>query len=580
MTDLLMYEFEDIGWDDLCQSDDHIVPRPLEDHSLLRDSCKKPHCEVTNIAYNTEDKNSAYQGSEEGKFSSLNKRKYRMLEGDSRSDAPSGVFSSSTDADSIKVASSLASEKTASSSHVHGNSNTDSHGNQFCGDGTVVGVGTTGFKNNSSTDPLGGITHAGNDLNFFENEEEKDSSDFLDFGWPEIENFEDVDRIFRSCDSTFGLGASREDEFRWFSSPDNIGGTGEFVNSDFKFQSPESNSAENLSSNHDFLKAHSSNDAAVMSAPIRLRDSPWISEKPDSYVSFADESAIVNGEQGFTPKAHLNGHQKQVKLKNQSRGQMKEHNLGNGTSKLPDEAVQTPYRIKSHQAFLCQQQPKHASAPDSCDYLRNHLSYVTTDNTPSSDLTSVNPTSSAVKTETNELTSPSTRDSSHASDLLPSMGGSHDLPLHLTTPTGTGKGVMLHSHHGSRSPVDSNAKPANIVVQATSSDPGSMTEEAHYVRDMPENHSDLAEVRHFIPAELGSSNVQESSTSSGMDDVSLEAASFRQLQLVTEQVSFGPKIMNINSLSIFIVKSQKLLCIVVLKDKLMYLVCFIFSSFI
>ncbi|KAG6406783.1 hypothetical protein SASPL_134394 [Salvia splendens] len=561
MTDSRMYEFEDIGWDDLCQTDDHIVPRTLEDHSLLRDSCKKPHCEETNIAYNTEDKYSAGyvdQGNEEGKLSSSSKRKYIMLERDSRSDVPSGVFSSPADADSIKDASSLASEKTTSSSHVHENSNTDTHGNQFCVDGTVVGVGTTGSLNNSSTDPLGDITHASSDLSFFENDEVKDSSDFFNFGWPEIENFEDVDMIFRSCDSTFGLGASREDEFSWYSASDNIGGTGELVNSDVKFPSPELNSLENISSNHGFLKAHSSNDGAVMGAPIRLRDNSWISEKPDSYVSFADGPAIANGMQEFTPRAHfgtschpepfvlgcgrLNGHQKQMKLQNQSSGKIKEHNYGNGTSKLPDETVRSPSRAKSHQAFSFQQQPKNVLPTDSCNYLQNHLSYVHPDNSHSSDLTSLNPTPSAVKTEANELTSSSTRDSSHTSNLLPSVDGSHDHPLPLPVPTGTGKGVKLHSRHGSQSLANSNIKPASLVVQATSSDPGSLTEEAHYAGDKSDNHNDSAEVCHFIPAELGFSNAQESSTSSDMDDVSLEAASFRQLQLVMEKLDLRTKI--------------------------------------
>ncbi|KAL1564657.1 protein LNK1-like isoform X1 [Salvia divinorum] len=546
MTYSRMYEFEDIGWDDLCQSDDHIVPRPLEDHSLLHYSCKKPHCEEINIAYNTEDRHSAGhvdQGSEEGKSSLLSKRKYRMLERGSMSGAPSGVFSSSTDSDSTKDASSLASEKTTSSTHVHESSNTDTHGNQSSVAGTIVGVGTTGFKTNSSTDPLGDITHAGNNLNFFENDEVKDSSDFFNFGWPEIENFEDVDRIFRSCDSTFGLGASREDEFRWFSASDNIGSTGELGNSDFKFPSPESNSAENLSSNHAILKRHSSNDGAVMGAPIRLRDGSWISENPESHASFVDEPSIANGEQGCTPKAHLNRHQNQVKLQNQFRGKIKEHDFGNGTSKLSDEAVQPSSRAKSYQDFSCQQQPKHVLAPDSCNHVKNHLSYAHPDNSPSSGLTSVNPTSSAVnKTETDELTSPSTRDSSHTSNLFRSMNGSHDLPLPKTVPTGTGKGLKLHSHHGSQSLVESNIKPENIVVQASSSNPGSMTEEAHYTQDKSENHSELAEVCHSIPAELGSSNVQECSTSSGKDDVSLEAASFHQLQLVMKQLDLRTKI--------------------------------------
>ncbi|XP_042061608.1 protein LNK1-like isoform X2 [Salvia splendens] len=540
MTDSRMYEFEDIGWDDLCQSDDHIVPRPLEDNSLLRDSSKKPHFEEINIAFNTEDRQYAGhvdQGSEEGKFSLLSKRKYRMSERDSTPGAPGGVFSSSTDPESTKEASSLGSEKATSSTNVHESSNTDTHGNQFCV------AGTTGFKTNSSTDALGDITHAGNNLNFFENDEVKDSSDFFNFGWPEIENFEDVDRIFRSCDSTFGLGASREDEFRWFSAPDNIGSTGELVNSDFKFTSPESNSAENLSSNHTFLKGHSSNDGAMVGAPIRLRDGSWISENPESHVSFVYGPAIANGEQGCNPKAHLNRHQSQVKLQNQFKGKIKEHDFGNGASKLPDDAVHPPSRAKCYQDFSFQQQPMHVLVPDPCNYLQNHLPYVHPDNSPSSDLTSVNPTSSAIKTETNELTSPPTRDSSHTPNLFQSINGSHDLPLPETVPTGTGKGgVKLNRRHGSQSQVKSNIKPANIVVQATSSNPGSMTEEAHYTQDKSENHSELAEVRHFIPAELGSSNVQESSTSSGKDDASLGAASFRQLKLVMEQLDLRTKI--------------------------------------
>lgn len=83
---------------------------------------------------------------------------------------------------------------------------------------------------------------------------------------------------FRSCDSTFGLGASREDELGWFSSSNNIGGTKELVNSDFKFSCPESNSVESL------------------------RECPWTSDKADSSVSFVNGPAILNGEDGYTPK--------------------------------------------------------------------------------------------------------------------------------------------------------------------------------------------------------------------------------------------------------------------------------------
>lgn len=232
----------------------------------------------------------------------------------------------------------------------------------------------------------------------------------------------------------------------------------------------------------------------------------------------------------------MNEHPKQVKLQKQSVEELKEHNFGNGsTSKLPNEAVQLPSRANSHQAFL--QQPQHILAPDSCNYLQNCILYAHSDNSPSSDLTSVNPTPSAVKTETNELTSPSTRDSSHVLNLLPSMNGFHDRPFCGAAPTGNRE--KIHNYHGSQSPIDSNIKPADIVVQATSSDPGSVATATQYAGDKSENLSTVEEVRHITPAELGFSNIQESSTSSGIDDVSLEAGSFRQLQRVMEQVSFG-----------------------------------------
>ncbi|KAI3445725.1 hypothetical protein Pfo_002390, partial [Paulownia fortunei] len=483
--------FEDIVWDDFCRSDDHIVPHPsfeqADDHSILGDSHKKPRCEVTSISNNTGDRPAAGyvdQGREHGGFSSLSKRRNTMLEKDSWSHTPSGVFPSSSDNDSIKEASSLASEKTTSSSHAFKSNNTES---------------------------------TGNTLDFFENTEEKDSSDFLYYGWPEIGNFEDVDRMFRSCDSTFGLVASKEDELGWFTSADDIGGSGDVVKSDFEFACPESNPVENTSQNHDSSKSNSINDSAMTSAPTRFKDSSWISEKSDSYMSFVNGPAMANSKDGFIHKEQINEHKKQVKLQNQSIRKRKEQYFGNGSfsyiSNLPNEVVQLP------------------------------LSYMHSDNSPLSDLTSVNPAPSAVKSETNDLTSPSPRDSSHASNQLQSMESSHDPPFPMTARAGSGRREKLHSHQGSRSSVYSSLKNASATVQAAIGDPGLIGKQVHYSGDKSENHSDTEGVSLVIPAELGSSNMQESSTmSSGVDDISQEAASFRQLQLVMEQLDLRTKI--------------------------------------
>lgn len=106
---------------------------------------------------------------------------------------PNGVFSSS-DGDSTKEGSTLASENITLSSHDIKKNHVDLSCYEFCGN---VGDKITDVDTNSFSDPLSGINHTDNNLNFFENAEDKDSSDFLYYGWPEIENFEDVNRMFR-----------------------------------------------------------------------------------------------------------------------------------------------------------------------------------------------------------------------------------------------------------------------------------------------------------------------------------------------------------------------------------------------
>ncbi|KAL0422372.1 UNVERIFIED_CONTAM: protein LNK1 [Sesamum latifolium] len=448
----LLLQFEDIVWDELCHTDDHLVPHSESeqpgDHSILGDSHKKLRRETTSISNHIRDRTTAGyvdQGREQQDFSSLSKRRNMMLDKDSWPQGPSDIFHSSSDSDSIKEASSLASENATSSSHALKRNNADKKG-----------------------------------------------------------NFEDVDRMFRSCDSTFGLGASKEDELGWFSPADNIGGSGDVVNSDVnKFPCPESNLVETISENHDSSRTYSVNDSAMTSTHVSYKDSSWTSEKSDLYVSFVNGPASAETEDGFI-------HKKQ----------------------LPSEATTHP--------ALQQQQ---ASSPDSYNYLQNPLSYLPSDNTQLSDPTSVNPNISGVKSENNDLTSPSPRNSSNTSNQLPSMESSHDSPFQVTAPAGRGKREKLHSRQSSRSSGNSSLKNANVTVQAAIGDPGSTGKQVHYYGDKVENHSDIEGVSFVIPAELGSSNIQESSTMSpGVNDVSLEAASFRQLQLVMEQLDLRTKL--------------------------------------
>ncbi|KAI3448263.1 hypothetical protein Pfo_004928, partial [Paulownia fortunei] len=566
--------FVDRAWDEFCRSDDHIVPHPgskrLNDYFILGESHKKPRCELTSVSSNTGDRSAATyvdQGREQGRFSILSRRRNTMLEKDSWSHKPNGAFTSASDSDPIKEASSLASDNTMPSTHGLKSTNADSKGSEFRGHDTILGDKTTIVDNNSFNYPLGDINHTGSHLDFFENAENKDSSDFLYYGWPEIGNFEDIDGMFRSCDSTFGLGVCKEDELGWLSSADDLGGSGDVLNSDVEFPCPEPNVVENISENHEFSKGYSINDSAMTSAPIRYKDSSWTSEKSDSYMSFVIGPAIADSKDGFIPQeqglgfngkiqpriitnshsrtggaAMINEHKQQIKLQNQSEGKSKEHYIGNGSfnhiSDLPNE-VQLSSGLTSHHAFpsVRMQQQQHTPCPDSYSYLQNPISYVHSDNscTHLSDPASVNLKPSTVKSETNDLTSVSPRDSSQASSQLQYMESCHDPPFEMTALAVCEQREKLHSCQGSRSSVNSSLKNGSVTVQASKFDPGLV---GKY-----ENHNDPEGVSLDTPAELGSSNVQESSTmTSGLDDISLEAASFRQLQLVMERLDLRTKL--------------------------------------
>ncbi|KAI3789022.1 hypothetical protein L2E82_01806 [Cichorium intybus] len=197
MSDLSMYELEDIIWDDFDRGDDHIVPHSTNARttktSFEGDSCKKPRREAT--------------GNSERDTKSLDKKK-NMMEKESSSHAPSGVFNPSCDGETVK-------DKCFKTSYATSAAGDD----------------------NSYSYPL---THISQQDDLY-NCEGKESGDLLYYGWPDdIGNFEDVDKMLRSCDSSFGLGVTNnDDELGWFTSNQIGGGTEEASKIDFKFPCPE-----------------------------------------------------------------------------------------------------------------------------------------------------------------------------------------------------------------------------------------------------------------------------------------------------------------------------------------------------
>ncbi|XP_051147128.1 protein LNK1 isoform X2 [Andrographis paniculata] len=490
---------------------------------ILGDSNKKPRLEVTKL-HNTKDKSSmryANQGRElKGLSSAESDRRNTMLEKDSWSHSPCGAFLSSSDSVSIKKASSAASENTALPI-------SEKKTVEFDANDTLLGDKTSAMDKSLSY-PISDVSYTGNNFDFSENTEDKDSSDLLYYDLPEIENFEDVDKMFRSCDSTFGLGADKEDELGWLASADNIEGSGGGLRHDFRIPCPEASSVEKLSQGHGSSTSSCINDSAAN------KGNSWALENSDSCMYFVNGPPLADKPEGHILNEQIGDDKKQFNLQDQNLGKINDPYFMNGgfsfINNQPNEMIEMASEAILDQALMQKQAP----SSDSSNYVQNPLSLDNSHNM--SGLTSVFPTLSPVKSENNDIGFHSPRDSSRASNHLKFMESSKD-PKFQVTAVSSGRREKLHSRQGSRSSASSNLKKQSATSNML------IGKQVNCYGDKVENHSDIEGVNLVIPGHLGSSGVQESSTiSSGVDDVSLEAASFHQLQLVMEQLDLRTKL--------------------------------------
>lgn len=198
---LVRLQLEDNVWDEFGESDDHIVPHPSNTHgdrsSIEGDGCKKRQNEVICVASNADTSTKYHiRGKEKRNLSTVTNNNI-MLEKGSWSHTPDGVFPT-CDTDSMKEVTSIASDDTRMSTHSFKSSNVESGGCDFCADDAIMGDGCTAVDNNAYCYPLSQVPQTGNDLSFFDNDSvDKENGDLLYYGWPDIGNFEDVDRMFR-----------------------------------------------------------------------------------------------------------------------------------------------------------------------------------------------------------------------------------------------------------------------------------------------------------------------------------------------------------------------------------------------
>lgn len=543
MSDLSIYELEDIIWDEFDQTDDHIVPHPSDEntgeHSFKGDSCKKPRREVTGVSSNAGDlyaANSVVREKEERDSTILSKKR-NMLEKEPWPHKTSSVFPASCDDDTVKEATTLASDDTRMSSSRLISGDIASMDNETNTDrSTAVNSGSNDYS-------LGHISQK-DELRFFDNDcENKESSDLLYYNWPDIGNFEDVDRMFRSCDSSFGLGATdNEDELGWFPSAGPIDDSVEVLKSDFKFPSPQSNALTSISEDCEPPKLYNKRSHFISETKDKFEP---IMQGVDSECRVHLRNATIDYPQKDDRMADL--HKKQSKLQNQTEGKRKSRCTENGGSFYNvqnDDAILSSMDT-SHHVFtsISSRQGRQNLEPDSFTYLQTGVPYLHSDFNHAPDQAMISQPISGIKVESEGLTSLSPLESSYGSNQLQPMESSGDPSFERTAVKLDEKREKGHQSHGFQPLFTGNPRNVGMIAQPSTCDPLPIQKQVHQSANETDSQSDVEGVLIGGFRELGSLNAQEStSMNSGLDEISLEATSFRQLQLVMEQLDSRTKL--------------------------------------
>ncbi|GAB2225241.1 hypothetical protein Droror1_Dr00006032 [Drosera rotundifolia] len=450
MTNL--YELQDIIWDDLGEGDDHLVPHPGNSHG---DECpsenqsrKRVHAAIHRPAACNADAvapSNIYRNNADGSHIRSKEREHMQnglwtnsYDGISRDgDSSNGVFSAGSDGITNNLM----------------NSVTDG----LHEDNPILGVRRTAMEENLYQYSLNQAASAESDLNLFNSDyRDKENSDLSFYDWPNIENFEDVERMFRSCDSTFGLGTDNENDLRWFSSVQAADGSDDALRSNSKFQVSDAEIVNSTSMSHAASSHYNSstlvNDCDKKPVSRRARTKKPVAETPpiSTHSSLANVSDVIS---------HIDKG-KQVKQQKSSEGKNHE-----------DKSRASVYR----------------------------------------------------------------KDSSYASNHLQPVHSFNNFSLQSFANSGVRKKGSLHQVGTSQA--------TELMAQTTYSDSVTCQKRVPFGENGAEVYSKLDGYTTGNQVELESSNPQESfSISSTVDEHSLEAISFRQLQHVLEKLDSRMKL--------------------------------------
>ncbi|WCJ42009.1 dentin sialophosphoprotein-related [Euphorbia peplus] len=547
MSDLCMYELEENVWDEFSESDDHIVPHPVDGRGdrfrVVGDNGKKARLEAVGAASNAGDNTKVIQKKEETNLPTVTVKDMMLDEGP-WSDSPAVVFPVSCDNGSAKEVSNIACEGTKASNHRLKSANTDTVDDGFNADGTVL-------NEKSVVDfSLSQISSTDNGLNFFDNDsKDKGDSNILYYGWPDdIGNFEDVDTMFRNCDSTFGLGSlNNEDDMCWFPSSHSTEVAEDAQKLGSNLSSSEGSAADCISYDTQAPKLNTgdpsvndTNKRSLLLGDKLCANTTNVAEhsgfNPMQFSIGPDARSVVKNDSLL--KEQISSHKSHTKRKNHLEGKRKERNVDSGGSFLCNGNLQQLSDAKSsleevsHEVFPPKVRQDKQSLGSEClnstDNLFMQIGYG-----QSSDLTSVCPSQYGIRSECSGLPCPP-KESSFASNQVQSIEGS-------ATAIVNGNKEKLSHRQGLQAHLSKN------FICANNSSPaelyGSVHNETHQSKFKVVGQNEFETACKGVPAEVDFSNAPESSCmSSVLDEISLEASSFQQLQQVTEQLDIRTKL--------------------------------------
>ncbi|TYI49150.1 hypothetical protein E1A91_D12G015600v1 [Gossypium mustelinum] len=553
MTDLCMFELVDNVWDEFGASNDHIVPHTVDEYGsqfeVQGDSRKKPRHEVIEVSRSSEDMTKySIVGEKEKGIHTLTKN--RMLEKGLWSHSPDGMFPTAGDNESIKEVTSLASDDPRLSNYGLKTVNIDSVGSEFYSDDSILVDKCDTEDNNVYRFPLNHISKADDDLSFFNNKnEDKENSDLLYYGWGDIGNFEDVDRMFRSCDSTFGLGSlSNEDDLCWFSSSQVTESCQDALKADTKLNNLLEHCASSRPDSAASATIGSSKKSVCLSDGISSLnvkgDNAGVAHM--SYLNVFNEEPETKDE--LTPNEQQISPKKQSKQLSAS-GERKDQHLENGGSfnqygNIKHSAdVKRTFTDSSCQFFSPSdlQQHKQNIGPDSVSCVQTNIPYMHLNYSSPLDQLLGCRTFSSIKSENNGYPS-STNKSSYASDQVQSIESSSGPSFGGPAIIMNEKREELHYQQDKQAPLKKNVKHAKVGSKMAFYDPVTVQKQVRQ-SEQDEGHSEVEGVSVGKLTQLDSSNDQLSSCmSSVLDEVSLEASSFWQLQQVMEKLDIRTKL--------------------------------------